>query len=234
MNKAKNVLLVDDEPKILEALAALFESKGFRVFQAETGKRALTVFNRQNIALIVLDLMLPDVTGEEVCAAIRRTSRVPVIMLTAKSEEDDLIAGFGKGADDYVTKPFSLKELYVRAEALLRRSGSDLVPLTVRNSWRNGDLLVDFEKNTFRKAGTAVGLTPNEARILSALVKHPGKVFTREELIAVALGDGFDGYDRVIDSHIKNLRRKIEDSPKSPVYVLTVHGVGYRFGGGDD
>ncbi|MDR1603472.1 MAG: response regulator transcription factor [Gracilibacteraceae bacterium] len=234
MSKSKNVLLVDDEPKILEVLHALFASKGFRVFQAETGRKALTIFGEQNIALVVLDLMLPDITGEEVCAAIRRTSRAPVIMLTAKAEEDDLIKGFGQGADDYVTKPFSLKELYVRAEALLRRSGGDLVPLSVRNSFKGGDLTVDFEKNIFQKAGNAVSLTPNEARILSALIKYPGKVFTREELIAIALPDKFDGYDRAIDSHIKNLRQKIEDSPKSPVYVMTVHGVGYRFGGSDD
>ncbi|MDR2131835.1 MAG: response regulator transcription factor [Clostridiales Family XIII bacterium] len=234
MNKNKNVLLVDDEPKILEVLAALFESKGFRVFQAETGGQALKTFNERNVSLVVLDLMLPDVTGEEVCAAIRRISRVPIIMLTAKSEEEDLIAGFAGGADDYVTKPFSLKELYARAEALLRRSGDDLVPLTVRNAFGGGDLIVDFEKSAFRKAGNPIGLTPSETRILSALIKYPGKVFTRDELIDIALGDEFDGYDRVIDSHIKNLRQKIEDNPKSPVYVLTVHGLGYKFGGGGD
>jgi DNA-binding response OmpR family regulator len=223
---------VDDEPKILEVLAALFESGGFRVFRAETGEQALKVFNEQNIALVVLDLMLPDITGEEVCSRIRGISRVPVIVLTAKSGEDDLIEGFVRGADDYITKPFSLRELRVRAEALLRRSGGDLVPLSVRNSFRGGDLVVDFEKNMFQKAGRPVALTPNEARILAALIKYPGKTFTREELIERALGSEFEGFDRAIDSHIKNLRRKIEDDPKIPVYVLTVHGVGYKFGGG--
>ncbi|MDR1000424.1 MAG: response regulator transcription factor [Clostridiales bacterium] len=230
MNKTKNVLIVDDEPKILEVLSALFKSKGFYVFQAETGKQALAIMSEQNIALVVLDLMLPDIMGEEVCSAIRRTSRVPIIMLTAKSEEEDLIEGFARGADDYVTKPFSLKELFARAEALLRRSGGDLIPLSVRNSFKDGDLVVDFERNVFQKAGSPVSLTPNEARILSALIKYPGKVFTREELIAIALSDGFDGFDRAVDSHIKNLRQKIEDNPKAPVYVLTVHGTGYKFG----
>lgn len=229
--KSRNVLIVDDEPKILEVLTAFFESKGFRVFSAENGAAALGIFDSENIALVLLDLMLPDVSGEEVCREIRRTSRVPVLMLTAKSEEDDLITGLGIGADDYITKPFSLKELYARAEAVLRRAQDDLIPLTVRNSFRGGDLVVDFEKNTFQKAGRPVSLTPNEARILAAMMKYPGRVFTRDDLIAIALSDEFDGYDRAVDSHIKNLRQKIEDNPKAPVYILTVHRLGYKFGG---
>lgn len=229
--KSRNVLVVDDESKILEVLTALFESRGFRVFPAENGSEALRIFRSENIALVVLDLMLPDLSGEEVCKAIRRSSRVPVLMLTAKSEEDDLIAGLGIGADDYITKPFSLKELYARAEAVLRRTRDDLVPLAVRNSFRDGDLVVDFEKNAFLKAGRPVSLTPNEARILAAMIKYPGRVFTRDDLIGLALGEEFDGYDRAVDSHIKNLRQKIEDNPKAPVYILTVHGLGYKFGG---
>ncbi|MDR0305300.1 MAG: response regulator transcription factor [Chitinispirillales bacterium] len=228
----KNVLVVDDEPKIVEVISALLESKGFNVFHAENGKLALEIFNSENIALVILDLMMPVMSGEEVCAAIRKKSRVPVIMLTAKVEESDIVDGLGLGADDYITKPFGLKELYARVEALLRRAENDLVPLTVRNSWRDGDLMVDFEKNEVLKDGAAVSLTPTELKILSALIKYPGKVFTRDELIESALGEGFDGYDRAVDSHIKNLRKKIEDNPKTPVYVLTVPGLGYKFGGG--
>ncbi|MEA4971030.1 MAG: response regulator transcription factor [Candidatus Pelethousia sp.] len=225
----KTVLVVDDEPKICEVLSALFESKGFRVLAAETGSEALRIFHAENITLVILDLMLPDLSGEEVCQAIRRCSRVPVLMLTAKSGENDLLTGLDLGADDYIAKPFSLKVLYARAEAVLRRTRGDLIPLAMRNSFRDGDLVVDFEKNAFKKAGRPISLTPNEARILAALVKYPGRVFTREELIALALGDEFAGYDRAVDSHIKNLRQKIESDPKAPAYIRTVYGIGYKF-----
>lgn len=227
----KCVLIVDDEIKIVEVLSALFESKGFRVYTAENGQTALEIFDKQNINLVILDLMMPDITGEEVCRVIRKKSRVPVIMLTAKVEENDVVEGLGLGADDYVTKPFGLKELYARAEAVLRRTSGDLLPLTVRNSWHDGDLVIDFEKNTLLKKGNNLVMTPSELKILSALIKYPGKVFTREELIKIALGSDFEGYDRAIDSHIKNIRQKIEDDPKNPRYVITMHGLGYKFGG---
>ncbi len=230
-NVSKQILVVDDEPKILEVVSALLESRGFCVFCAQTGGKALELFEQENISLILLDLMLPDISGEEVCRAIRRKSRVPILMLTAKAGEEDLLNGLGIGADDYITKPFSLRELYARVEAVLRRAQDDLVPLNVRNSFCGGDFTVDFEKNVFLKAGHPVSLTPNEIRILSALIKYPGKVFTREELIETALGSEFEGYDRAIDSHVKNLRQKIEDDPRKPVYILTVHGLGYKFGG---
>ena len=228
----KNILAVDDEPKISEVLCAFLESRGFKVFAAETGKRALAVFERENIALILLDLMLPDISGEELCRSFRKSSRVPIIMLTAKTEEENLLEGLKLGADDYIRKPFSLKELGARVDAALRRASADLLPLATRNSFRGGDLTVDFEKNTIRKKGQPVFLTPSEMNILAALIKYPGKVFTRAELIEIALGDVFDGYDRAVDGHVKNLRRKIEDNSKNPDYVLTVHGIGYRFGGG--
>ena len=231
LKNSKNILAVDDETKILDVVCALLTSKGFNVFTAENGRQALDIFNRENIALVILDLMMPGMSGEEVCAAIRKKSRVPVIMLTAKAEEADIVDGLGLGADDYVTKPFGLKELYARVESVLRRTQSDLVPLTVRNSWRGGDLTADFEKNEIRKGGAPVTLTPSELKILSALVKYPGKIFSREELIGLALGEDFDGYDRAVDSHIKNLRKKIEDNPKRPDYVLTIPGLGYKFGG---
>ena len=230
-NRPRTILVVDDEPKISEVVASYLESRGYRVLTAETGSEALDAFDRENVALVVLDLMLPDISGEEVCRRLRNTSRVPVIMLTAKSDEASLLEGLGIGADDYVTKPFSLKALAARIEAVLRRAGDDILPLSVRASFQGGDLMVDFEKNLVRKAGQEVALTPSEMKILSALIKYPGKAFTRDELVELALGSEFDGYDRAIDSHIKNLRQKIEDDPRSPVYVLTIHGTGYKFGG---
>jgi DNA-binding response OmpR family regulator len=229
----KNILAVDDEPKILEVVAAMFKSKGYGVFTAERGLDAIRISERENLSLIALDLMLPDISGEETCRRIRQKSRTPIIMLTAKVREADLLNGLGIGADDYITKPFSLKELYARAEAVMRRAENDLLPLTVRNSWNDGDLFADFEKGVFMKKGEPVTLTASEIKILSALVKRPGKVFSRDELIALALGEGFDGYDRAVDSHIKNLRQKIEDDPKSPVYIKTAHRLGYKFGGGE-
>lgn len=229
--KNRNILIVDDEPKILEVISSFLENKGYNVFTAENGNLAFEIFGQENIALVVLDLMLPDISGEEVCLALRKQSRVPIIMLTAKADENNLLHGLKIGADDYITKPFSLKELHARIETVLRRSGDDLTPLTVKNSWNDGDLCVDFEKNIIKRKQKIVSLTPNELKILSALIKYPGKVFTRLELIEIALGNDFDGYDRAIDSHVKNLRQKIEDDPRSPVYILTVHGLGYKFGG---
>lgn len=232
MQKADiSILVVDDEPKILEVLTALLESRGFRVFAAEDGVKALELFDQHNVALVLLDLMMPGMSGDEVCKAIRRKSRVPIIMLTAKADEDNVVDGLMLGADDYITKPFGLKELAARVESVLRRTQSDIKPLTVRSSWRDGDLTVDFENDEVRKKGIVVSLTSSEIKILSALMKHPGKVYTREELIALALGSDFDGYDRAIDSHVKNIRKKLEDNPKSPVYVLTIAGHGYKFGG---
>jgi DNA-binding response OmpR family regulator len=231
IKKNRNVLAVDDEPKILEVVASFLENRGFTVFTAETGKQALALFDQEAIALIVLDLMLPDISGEEICRRIRGKSRVPIIMLTAKIEENALLEGLRLGADDYLTKPFSLKELYARIEAILRRSGDDLIPLIAKNSFRDGDLVIDFARNTVTKKQAAVNLTPSEMNILATLVKFPGRVFTRAELIDTALGDEFDGFDRAIDNHIKNLRQKIEDNSKKPNYILTVHGLGYKFGG---
>lgn len=227
----KKILVVDDEVKILEVVTSFLESKGYTMFSAETGARALQIFDTENISLIILDLMLPDITGEDICTKIRKKSRVPIIMLTAKVEESDILKGLKIGADDYITKPFSLKELHGRVEAVLRRSSDDLVPLFTRNSYNEGDLIVDFESNTIKKRQEIVALTPSELKILSALIKYPNRVFTRNDLIELALGDEFLGFDRAIDSHIKNLRQKIEDNPKEPIYVRTIYGKGYKFGG---
>lgn len=230
-NHFKKVLVVDDELKIIEVVKSFLESKGFIVFAAENGKQALELFEQENIALIVLDLMLPDMTGEEICTQIRKKSRVPIIMLTAKIEESDMLKGLNIGADDYITKPFSLKALYARIEAVLRRSSDDLVPLYNKASFNDGDLEIDFESHRIKKNQVEISLTPNEYKLLAALIKYPSRVFTREDLIRVALGDEFEGYDRAVDSHIKNLRQKIENDPKNPVYVLTIYGIGYKFGG---
>lgn len=232
MNKTlKNILVVDDEPMILEVVCSLLESKGYQVTFTENGKQALELFDKNNFSLVLLDLMLPDISGEEVCKTIRKKSRIPIIMLTAKVDEEDIVDGLFLGADDYITKPFGLKELSARIEAVLRRSEHDLIPLSVRNSWGHGDLMIDFNKNIVQKKGHQITLTPREWNILSALIKYPGKVFTREELIELALKNDFEGYDRAIDSHIKNIRQKIEDDPRNPIYVVTVHGLGYKFGG---
>lgn len=231
MNKTvKNILVVDDEPMILEVVCSLLESKGYQVTSSESGKQALELFDTNNFSLVLLDLMLPDISGEEVCKTIRKKSRVPIIMLTAKVDEEDIVDGLFLGADDYITKPFGLKELSARIEAVLRRTQHNL-PLVVRNSWGHGDLIIDFEKNIIQKKGQSIMLTPREWNILSALIKYPGKVFTREELIELALKNDFEGYDRAIDSHIKNIRQKIEEDPKNPIYVVTIHGLGYKFGG---
>lgn len=231
MTSAKTILAVDDEPKILEAIAAFLQSKGYTVYTAETGMAALEVFEKKNISLVLLDLMLPDISGEEVCRRLRRMSRVPVIMLTAKSEEASQLSGLGLGADDYITKPFSLKVLAARIETILRRCADELHPLVAKAAWGGDDLVIDFTKSAVQKNGQEVNLTASEYRILTALCKYPGKVFTRDELIEIAFDGRFEGYDRTIDSHIKNLRQKIEDNPKRPSYIITAFGLGYRFGG---
>lgn len=231
MNKNSKILVVDDEIKIIEVVKSYLENQGLVVFSAENGKEALKLLAREKISLIILDLMLPDLSGEEICTRIRKQSRVPIIMLTAKVAEEDMLRGLNIGADDYITKPFSLKALAARVEAVLRRSGDDLVPLYSKNSFNDGDLTIDFSSRVVKKQQQTVSLTPNEFKILAALIKYPNKVFTRDELIGLAIGDEFDGFSRAIDSHIKNLRQKIENNPKNPVYVLTIHGIGYKFGG---
>lgn len=228
---SKTILAIDDEPKILEVIADFMEQKGYQVLTAQTGASALDLFEKNNISLILLDLMLPDCSGETICTAIRKRSRVPIIMLTAKSEEASQLQGLDLGADDYITKPFSLKVLAARVEAVLRRGANELVPLVPKSSWRNGDLVLDFEKKRVLKQGIELSVTPSEYKILSVLLKYPGRVFSREELISLVFGDDFDSFDRVIDNHIKNLRQKIEDDTKSPVYILTIRGLGYKFGG---
>lgn len=231
INFAKRILVVDDEQKIVEVVKSYLEHNGFEVYTANNGKQALEQFERVEPALIVLDLMLPDISGEEICKTIRKQSRIPIIMLTAKVEEDYILKGLDIGADDYVTKPFSPKQLIARVVAVLRRTVEDPIALSNSISFNNGDIVINNLKHEVKKSGVIVNLTPNEYKILLTMVKYPNKTFTREELINTALGDDFEGFDRTVDTHIKNIRQKIEDDPKEPKYLLTVHGIGYRLGG---
>jgi len=231
MKRQQQVLVVDDEEKIVQVISSYLEAKNFQVISAFNGADGLEKFRQHTPDLVVLDLMLPDMSGEDVCRTIRKKSRVPVIMLTAKVDEESILRGLEIGADDYVTKPFSPRQLMARIDALLRRVSQEPVPLARELSFNHGELVVDSLRQEVRLNGKPVPLTPNELRILMAMLKYPTKVFTRDELITLALADDFTGYDRVVDTHIKNIRQKIEPDAKNPRYLVTVHGVGYKFGG---
>ncbi|MBB6214984.1 DNA-binding response OmpR family regulator [Anaerosolibacter carboniphilus] len=230
-NSNIKILVVDDELKLVEVVKSYLENEGYTVYEASTGQEALQLAIKINPSLIILDLMLPDIMGEEVCKMLRKKSKVPIIMLTAKVKEEDILRGLGIGADDYITKPFSPRQLVARVIALLRRSGNTKSFDSDIFSFNNDDLVVNHSRHEVKKQGTILSLTPNEYKILFTMIKYPHKAFTREELITVALEGNFDGFDRTIDSHIKNLRQKIETNPKCPVYIVTVHGIGYKFGG---
>jgi len=229
-NDTKRILVVEDEVKIVEFIESYLINSGYEVYKAATGREALKIFIHENIDLILLDLMLPDITGEEVCKEIRKSSKVPIIMLTAKSSDENIINGLDIGADDYMTKPFSPRQMVARVNALFRR----VVPEEEDNgvlTFHDGDLVINTTDYTVKKSGRAAYLTPSEYKILITLARRPNKVFTREELINVAFDGDYFGYDRTIDSHIKNLRAKIEDNPKECSYIRTIRGIGYRFGG---
>lgn len=225
--KSETVLIIEDEKKISDVVAMYLEREGFRTAVAGTGKKALSLM-QEPFDLIVLDLMLPDISGEELCKIIRERSDVPVIMLTAKSGEEDRIKGLGLGADDYVVKPFSPRELVARVKAQLRRTRK----MTRKAlSFNKGLLTMDTENYEVKKKGVPVVLTTTEFRILAALADKPGRVLTRLQLINMVQGYDFEGYDRTIDAHVKNLRHKIEEDPRNPLFVKTVYGVGYKFTG---
>jgi DNA-binding response OmpR family regulator len=225
------ILIVEDERKLRELLRGYFERDGMTVLSAGTGAEGLSLALSSSPDLVVLDLGLPDVSGESVACEIRRNSKLPILMLTAKAEEEDRIRGLELGADDYVTKPFSPRELVLRVRAVLRRDGSATGKATegVR-SFGDATLVIDEPRRLANVAGNRVELTPTEWGILLALSTSPGRVYSRLELINRARGHEFEGYERSIDSHIKNLRRKIEPDPHTPRIVLTVLGGGYRFG----
>ncbi len=218
------ILVIEDESKISKIVKDYLKKDRFEVTVAETGEKAISIL-KKGFDLIILDLMLPDIAGEDICETIRKDSDLPIIMLTAKSEEEERIKGLGIGADDYVVKPFSPRELVARVKALLRRTKG--MKGIIR--FNHGDLIIDSSHFEVRKYGSLVTLTPTELKLLQYLAERPGQVLTRLQLVNLILGYDFEGYDRTIDAHIKNIRQKIEDDPKTPWYIQTVYGIGYKF-----
>ena len=220
------ILVVDDEPRIVKQARDYLERSSFRVVTAADGKNALFVARRDRPDLIVLDLNLPEMDGLDVCRALRRDSNVPIIMLTARVDETDRLIGLELGADDYITKPFSPRELVARVRAVLRRvQGGVHSPGLIRAD----ELEIDLKGHRVTRAGEPLHLTRTEFSLLTTLAQHPGQAFTRAQLLDRVHGIAYDGYDRSIDAHIKNLRRKLEADPAEPRYVLTVYGIGYKF-----
>lgn len=219
-----SILVVEDEEKLAQAVALYLRNAGFSVEIALDGQAALESFQRQPPDLIVLDLMLPKVDGWTVCHRIRRSSDVPIIMLTARVGEPSRVQGLELGADDYLEKPFSLRELVARIQAVLRRAGKK-----GQSVIRVGDLRIDLEKREIQLRRRKIELTASEFTLLAFLAQHPGRVFTRLQLLDAIRGSTFESLERTVDSHVKNLRKKIERDPQEPEYIQTVYGVGYRF-----
>lgn len=230
MTQGKTILVVDDEVKITEVIKSYLENAGYSVLCAFNGVQALKFFDTCAPSLVILDLMLPDMSGEDICRVIRQKSKVPIIMLTARVEEENIIGGLAIGADDYITKPFSPRQLMARIEAVLRRTAAEPAPASGEFTYNDGELIIDAVRREVKKHGIPVLLTPNEFKILMTMAKYPARAFSRNELISFALGDEFTGFDRVIDTHIKNIRQKLGDDSKTPEYIITVHGTGYKFG----
>jgi DNA-binding response OmpR family regulator len=218
------ILVVDDEPKIVQLVRDYLERAGFAVSTAHDGREALMRARQERPDLIVLDLGLPGLDGLEVTRRLRRDSGVPIIMLTARHEETDKVVGLELGADDYVTKPFSPRELAARVRAVLRRDAGEADAEVVRA----GDVVLDIPRLRAEISGRVVTLTATEFQLLAALARQPGRVFTRSQLLDAIHGVAFDSYERAIDAHVKNIRRKLEPDPRAPRYLLTVYGVGYR------
>ncbi|SHJ92758.1 DNA-binding response regulator, OmpR family, contains REC and winged-helix (wHTH) domain [Clostridium cavendishii DSM 21758] len=224
-----NILIIEDEDKVSEVLKAYLEKEGYKIYCTTRGLKGIEIIKTIEFKLIILDLMLPDITGEEVCKIIREKSDVHIFILTAKGTLDEKIEGLNIGADEYLVKPFSPRELVARVNALFRR-------VLAKNDESNlyfddGNLVIDYNKRLVKLKGEEISFTPNEFNILYFLVKNKGNVFSREKLIDEVLGMDFDGYDRTIDVHIKNIRKKIEKDTKNPKYIITVTKAGYKFGG---
>lgn len=230
----RRILVVDDEPGIIEVVRAYLEREGFDVTGAATGREALHAFERVKPDLVILDRMLPDLSGDHVCRQLRLHSNVPLLMLTARTDEDEVVEGLALGADDYVTKPFSGKELAARVWALLRRAGEETIALVDRRSFSAGRLVIDQRRRAVAVRSQPVELTRTEWELLGVLARQPGRVWSREELIYRLRGMDYPGEDRTIDAHIKKLRAKLEQDPKNPEFILTVWGTGYKFGGKPD
>jgi len=227
MNASRRILVVEDEKVIRDAVTAYLEKEGHWVTAVADGEEAIATFLKRGFDLVVLDLMLPKISGEDVCRAIRDVSDAPIIMLTAKGEEEDRITGLAIGADDYLVKPFSPRELVARVRALLRRAHVTDEPQRDRLVF--GHLEIDVAGHKAFLSGEEIDLTATEFKLLLTLSRYPGRVYARLELVEKVLGWNFDRYERVIDSHVKNLRAKLKDDPRSPTFIYTVHGVGYRF-----
>jgi two-component system, OmpR family, alkaline phosphatase synthesis response regulator PhoP len=227
----RTILVVDDEPGIVTIVHDYLDRAGFRVLTAGDGSTALRLARAERPSLVVLDLMLPGMDGLDVTRALRQdptTRNLPLIMLTARVDETDKLVGLELGADDYITKPFSPREVVARVRALLRRT--DASPAATSSGvLHHGDLTIDLDRRTVRRANTPIELTPTEFDLLVVLARSPGRPFTRTQLVDLVYGADFDGYDRTIDAHIKNLRRKTEPDPRDPIYIQSIYGVGYRF-----
>ncbi len=226
MDPVSTILVVDDEPRIVQLARDYLEHAGFEVLTATDGPTALATARMRGPDVIVLDLGLPRMDGLDVARAIRRDSAVPIIMLTARADETDTLIGLELGADDYMTKPFSPRELVARVRAVLRRVGGDLAHADVVHV---GDVELDMPRMRVTVGGRRVELTPTEFQLLATLARQPGRVLTRAQLLDAIHGVAFESFERAIDAHVKNIRRKLEPDPRSPRYVQTVFGVGYRF-----
>ena len=228
---AKTLLVVDDERKIVTVLKGYLEQAGFRVVTAGDGQMALTTFRHAKPDLVILDLMLPGIDGLDVCRALRRESSVPIIMLTARAEEADRLIGLELGADDYVVKPFSPREVVLRVRAILRRVEGDVAASELLQA---GAIALDLAAHQATVAGRPVELTPMEFELLAVLARAPGRTFARAQLLQQIQESPLEGFERTIDVHVRNLRAKIESDPKNPRYILTVYGVGYKLAGDAD
>lgn len=224
-----NILIIEDEEKVSEVLKAYLEKEGYKVYCAARGLKGIEIFKSIDIKLVILDLMLPDISGEQICKKIRQSSDVYIFMLTAKGALEDRIEGFNIGADEYLIKPFSPRELTARVNALFRRVSVENKEL--KSIFDDGRLLVDYNKRLVKVNNKEIAFTPNEFDILYALIINKENVLSRSQLIDKVLGMDFDGYDRTIDVYIKNIRKKIEEDTKNPQYIITVTKVGYKFGG---
>lgn len=222
----KKILIVDDEPQILKVLQAYLEKEGYQVFSSIDGTTALTLFDLEKPDFVILDLNLPGMDGLDVCREIRRESNVPIMMLTARVEEVDKLIGLELGADDYVIKPFSPREVVARIRTIFKRVNPNDQSGEIIKA---GKLIIDLGQHTVELENKSIELTRTEFQILVTLAKNPKRVFTRLQIMESAQGDAFEGYERTIDAHIKNLRNKLEPDPRNPVYIQTVFGLGYKF-----